>query len=115
MKDLIKQLFELDELHQEYQDNECSYEVNSKKDGNTLTIQITLKENKDKKEFEKWINSMPDDFFTEVWETLAETKNLSNLDDVYNSENYKIVIDEFKKAAKEIALKKIDNLKRILA
>ena len=72
LKQVINELFSLDNLHQEYQDNDTHYVVDSQKEGNKLTITITLKENKDKKEFERWVNNMDDDFFND---------ELDNMDD----------------------------------
>ena len=114
IKQVIEELFSMDNLHQEYQDNDTHYVVNSKKEGNKLTITITLKENKDKKEFEKWVNQMDDDLFNEVWESLSEEDALHTLDEMYNSDNYKEVIDKFKKRTREIASRKIKELQKVL-
>ena len=114
LKQVINELFSLDNLHQEYQDNDTHYVVDSQKKGNKLTITIILKENKDKKEFERWVNQMPDDFFNEVWESLSEEDNLHSLDELYNSDNYKEVIDKFKNKTKEIASSKIEKLQKYL-
>lgn len=114
LKQVINELFSLDNLHQEYQDNDTHYVVDSQKEGNKLTITITLKENKDKKEFERWVNNMDDDFFNDVWESLSEEDNLHSLDEMYNSENYKEVINRFKKKTKEIASNKIKELQKYL-
>ena len=96
LKLLVKELFGMDTLHQEYQDNDTHFVIDSKKEGNKLTITVTLKENKDKKEFEKWVNQLDDDLFNEVWESLSKEDNLHDLNDLYNSENYKQVINKFK-------------------
>ena len=113
-KALIKELFALNELHQEYQDKDTHYAIDSKKQGNTLAITITLKENKDKKEFEKWVNKLDDDIFREVWESLSEEDDLHTLDEIYNSDNYKEVISKFKNKTKEIALDKIKQLQKLV-
>jgi len=57
---------------------------------------------------------MDDDFFNEVWESLSEEDNLHSLDEMYNSENYKEVINRFKKKTKEIASNKIKELQKYL-
>ena len=51
LKALITELFKTNTLHQEYQDNDTHFVIDSIKEGNTLTIKVELKENKDKKEF----------------------------------------------------------------
>lgn len=114
LKQVINELFSLDDLHQEYQDNDTHYVVDSQKEGNKLTITITLKENKDKKEFEKWIDNMNDDLFNEIWESLSEEYNLHSLNEMYNSKNYKEVITKFKNKTKEIVSNKIEELQKYL-
>lgn len=114
LKALVKELFAMDTLHQEYQDNDTNFVVDSQKKGNTLTINITLKDNKDKKEFERWINKLDNDIFNEVWESLSEQDNLHQLDELYNSDNYKEVITKFKNKTKEVASRKIKELQKLL-
>ena len=114
LKALIRELFALNELHQEYQDKDINYVIDSKKEGNRLIINITLKDNEDKKKFEKWINQLDDDIFREVWEALSVEDNLHTLDEIYNSDNYKEVINKFKNKTKEIASNKIKKLQRLL-
>ena len=114
LKTLIKELFAMDTLHQEYQDNDTNFVVDSQKKGNTLTVTITLKDNKDKKEFERWINKLDNDIFNEVWESLSEQDNLHQLDELYNSDNYKEVITKFKNKTKEVASRKIKELQKLL-
>ena len=111
LKTLVKELFGLNELHQEYQDNDTQFVIDSQKEGNTLTIKVTLNENKDKQEFEKWLEKVDDDLFQEVLEELGETIDLQNM---YNSPNYKQVINKIKSKTKEIANYKIQQLKSIL-
>ena len=114
LKTLIEELFAMDTLHQEYQDNNINYVVDSQKEGNTLTIKITLKENKDKKEFENWVNNLDDDLFNEVWEELSEEDTLHDLNELYeNSDTYKEVITKFKNKTKEIANRKIKELQKL--
>ena len=114
LKALIRELFELNELHQEYRDKDINYVIDSKKEGNKLTINVTLKDNEDKKKFEKWINQLDDDVFSEVWEALSVEDNLHTLDEIYNSDNYKEVINKFKNKTREIASNKIKKLQRLL-
>jgi len=114
LKALIKELFSLNELHQEYQDKDTHYAIDSKKQGNTLAITITLKENKDKKEFEKWCEQLDDDIFNEVWEALSQEDNLHSLNEIYESDNYKQVINRFKLKTREIVNKRIKELQKII-
>lgn len=110
---VIKELFKLDDIHTEYQDGESNFILDSKKDGDTLTVKITLKDNKDKKEFEAWVDTLDDDMFNEVWESLSEEWNLHSLNDIYDSPNYKKVISLFKDKAQAIAKMKIEKLKSL--
>ena len=114
LKALIRELFALNELHKEYHDKDINYVIDSKKEGNKLTLNITLKENEDKKKFEKWVNQLDDDVFNEVWEALSAEDNLHTLDEIYNSDNYKEVINKFKNKTREIASNKIKKLQRLL-
>ena len=113
-KSLIKELMGLDTVHEEYQDNDTHYTVDSQKEGDTLTITITLKENKDKEEFEEWLQNVDEDLFAEVLEELNKD-GLLNLEKMYNSENYKSVIDKVKLKTKQIASRKIKELQKIVA
>lgn len=114
LKALIEELFAMNELHQEYQDNDTHYVVDSTKEGNTLTIKVQLLENKDKKEFENWLQLVDDDLFQEVLEELAEREGLTDLDALYKTKDYQKVIDRVKAKTKEIANRKIRNLKKLL-
>ena len=114
-KTLIQELFAMDTLHQEYQDNDTHFVVDTQKEGNTLTIKVTLKENKDKKEFEQWLENIDDNLFSEVLDELKETEGLHDLDEIYNSKDYKKVIDKIKSKTKEIAVRKIKELQKLLA
>ena len=112
---LVKDILNMDEIHQEYHDNDVNCVLDLvKKDENTIVLTVSLKENEDKKEFEKWANDMDDDFFNEIWESLSSKYELKKLNDEYNSGNSKKVIDLFKEEAKELAKRKIDYLKSIL-
>ena len=114
LKALINELFAMDTLHQEYQDNDSHFVVDSTREGNTLTIKVQLLENKDKKEFENWLQQVDDSLFQEVLEELAEKEGLSDINALYNSEKYQQVIDRVKAKTKEIAARKIRNLKKFL-
>lgn len=114
LKALIEELFEMDTLHQEYQDNDSHFVVDSTREGNTLTIKVKLLENKDKKEFEKWLQQVDDDLFQEVLDELAEKEGLKDISNLYNSENYQQVIDKVRSKTIELASRKIKNLKKLL-
>ncbi|MBO7734636.1 MAG: hypothetical protein J6S67_18900 [Methanobrevibacter sp.] len=111
LKALIKELFALEAMHQEYQDNDTHFIVDSNKEGDTLTVKITLKENKDKQEFEKWLENVDNDLFQEVLESFGDAFDMEK---EYNSPNYKKVIYEVKSRAKDMAAKKIKELQRVL-
>ena len=114
LKALISELMGMDELHQEYQDNDTHFVIDSTKEGNTLTVKVQLLENKDKKDFENWLQQVDDDLFQEVLEELAEKDGLSDINSLYNSENYQQVIDKVKTKTKEIANRKIKTLKKLI-
>lgn len=114
LKTLIKELFAMDGLHQEYQDNDTHFVVDSQKEGNTLTIKVQLLENKDKKEFEKWLESVDDDLFSEVLDEIKEKEGIKDLDNIYNSKDYKKAIDKIKSKTKEIAIRRIKELQKLL-
>ena len=109
---LIKELIGMDEVHYEYNDGEFNYVLDSKKDGNNLVINISKKENEDKKEFEKYINEIDDEFFAEVLEELED--DIPSLNELYKTENYKEVIDVVKDKVKELAQRKIETLEKLL-
>ena len=113
-KALIKELFGLDTTHQEYQDNDTHFVVDSQKEGNTLTIKVQLIENKDKEEFENWLQTIDDDLFGEVLDELREKEGLFNLDKLYESKDYKKVIDKVKSKTKEVASRKIKELQKLI-
>ena len=114
LKQLISELMSMSELHQEYQDNDTHFAIDSKREGNKLTIEITLKENKDKKEFESWLQTVDDDLFSEVLEELQEKEGLKNLNELYDSKDYKKVINRVKSKTKEIAARRIKELQKFI-
>ena len=87
--------------------------IDTNKEGDTLTIKVKLVENKDKKEFENWLKQIDDDLFTQVLEEL-EDEGLTNLDEIYRSANYKQTIDKVKSKTKEIALRQIKELQKLI-
>lgn len=111
---LIKELATVDSLHQEYQDNDIHYVIDANRKGDTINFSVQLKKNKDKENFEKWVGLLDDDIFNETWEALSEKYGLQNLNNLYNSKEYKKVIDKFKSQVKEIAQGKIDKLSKLI-
>lgn len=114
LKTLVAELMGMQELHQEYQDNDTHFVIDSKKEGNKLTIEITLKDNKDKKDFERWLETVDDNLFSEVLEELQEKEGLSNLNELYESKDYKRVISRVKSKTKEIAARRIKELQKLI-
>ena len=114
-KTLISELFALNELHQEYQDNDTHFVVDTQKKEDTLIIKITLKENKDKQEFEDWLSNIDDTLFEEVLDELKNKEGLINLEDMYQSKDYKKVIDRIKSKTKEIAQRRIKELQKLIS
>lgn len=109
---LIKELFEMDELHQEYTDNDISFAIDTQKvDNNTLEIKVTLNEgNKDKKEFEQWVRQIPDDIFSEILESLDD-----DIYEKYNSEKYMEIINQVRSKANSILLDRMSKYKGLLS
>ena len=114
LKTLVAELMGMQELHQEYQDNDTHFVIDSKKEGNKLTIEITLKDNKDKKDFERWLETVDDNLFSEVLEEITSEKELIDLNTKYNSEDFQEVIDKVKSKTKEVALRKIKKLQKLI-
>jgi hypothetical protein len=113
LKALVAELMGLDELHQEYQDDDTHFVIDSTKEGNTLTIKISLIENEDKKNFENWLKLVDDDLFSEVLSELSE-EGLADINAAYNSKDYKQVISKVKAKTREIAARKVKALKKLL-
>jgi hypothetical protein len=114
-KTLIKELFQVNTTHQEYQDNDAHFVVDSQRNGNTLTIKVQLLENKDKKEFENWLQQIDDDFFAEVLEELGKENEMIDLNSMYNSKDYKKVISKIKNKTRELAAKKIKEFQKFMS
>lgn len=112
---LLEELFGMEELHEEYQDNDTHFAIDvQKEDENTLNVKIVLKDNKDKKEFEAWVNDLDDEIFNETWESLSDEFGLKDLNEAYNSDDYIAVIDKFKERAKEVINNKISCYQKLL-
>lgn len=112
LKALVIELMKMDTLHQEYQDNDSHFVIDSQKEGNTLTIKVELKKNKDKKNFEKWCESIPDDLFQE---TLEKVNKNGDISERYESDKYQEVIKEFKKTFNVILNNRINSYKKLFA
>lgn len=112
LKELVQELFKMEEMHTEYQDGDTNFALDLTKENNVLTIKVTLNELKDKKEFENYVNGLDDDLYQEVIESLQG--EIKDLNDIYESENYKDVISIFKDKVKEIAEEKINYLKTLI-
>ena len=112
LKALVAELMGLDELHQEYQDNDTHFVIDSTKEGNTLTIKVQLLDNEDKKEFENWLKLVDDELFSEVLSELAEKEGIMDIEALYKSPDYKKAIDKVKAKTKEIAARKVKALKK---
>ena len=110
---LIKELSAMNELHQEYQDNNIHYVIDAIRDGNVLKFNVEIQDTKDKEEFEKWASQLDDEFFSEVWESLSKEDELHSLNELYESPNYREVIQRFKNKARQIAKRKIDTLNEL--
>lgn len=78
-----------------------------------MTIKVTLIENKDKKEFEKWLEQVDDDLFSDVLEELQK-EGLANLNELYNSEKYGEVIKKVRAKTKEVAARRIKELQKLI-
>jgi len=110
---LIKELSAMNELHQEYQDNNIHYVIDAIRDGNVLKFNVEIQDTRDKEEFEKWASQLDDEFFSEVWESLSKEDELHSLNELYESPNYREVIQRFKNKARQIAKRKIDALNEL--
>ena len=114
LKALITELMNMSELHEEYQDNDTHFVIDSQKEGNTLTIRVQLLENKDKKEFESWLQKIDDSLFEEVLDELKTKEGLKDLEALYQSNDYKKVINKVKSKTKEIAARRIKELQKLI-
>ena len=114
LKALVAELMGLDELHQEYQDDDTHFVIDTTKKDNTLTIKVQLLDNKDKEEFEEWLKQVDDDLFSEVLSELSEKEGIKDIEALYQSNDYKKAIDKVKAKTKEIARRKIKEFQKLL-
>lgn len=117
IKSLLDDLFGLDELHQEYQDNDVHFVIDTKKDGNKIIVEVETiedKQNEAKKNFEDWLKNIDDELFTEILDELRKDEELIDIESLYNSENYEEVINKVEAKAKEIIEKRIEALEDLL-
>lgn len=114
LKTLLTELMGMAELHQEYQDNDTHFVIDSQREGNTLTIKVQLLENKDKKEFESWLQKIDDSLFEEVLDELKTKEGLKDIEALYQSNDYKKVINKVKSKTKEIAARRIKELQKLI-
>ena len=107
----VKELFAMDEMHEEYKDDEIHFSIDSQKKGDsTLVITIKLKEDNVKEQFEKWVDDLDDEIFEEAVGIVNEHFN-GKMNEVYTSENYKDVINLFKATVTKLAQEKINSLR----
>lgn len=117
MREILEKLFQQEELHEEIVDNNIKYVIDVEKGtDNEINIKVTKEQvsNKDKKQFEAWVNQLDGDLFTEIWESLSEDYGLYDLNKLYESENYKKVIDLFKERTQKILNQKIEKLTKLI-
>lgn len=117
MREILEKLFQQEELHEEIVDNNIKYVIDVEKDtDNEINIKVTKEQvsNEDKKQFEAWVNQLDGDLFTEIWESLSEDYGLYDLNKLYESENYKKVIDLFKERTQKILSQKIEKLTKLI-
>ena len=117
MREILEKLFQQEELHEEIVDNNIKYVIDVEKDtDNEINITVTKEKvsNKDKEQFEAWVNQLDGDLFTEIWESLSEDYGLYDLNKLYESEDYKKVIDLFKERTQKILSQKIEKLTKLI-
>ena len=117
MREILEKLFQQEELHEEIVDNNIKYVIDVEKDtDNEINIKVTKEQvsNKDKEQFEAWVNQLDGDLFTEIWESLSEDYGLYDLNKLYESEDYKKVIDLFKERTQKILSQKIEKLTKLI-
>lgn len=117
MREILEKLFQQEELHEEIVDNNIKYVIDVEKGtDNEINIKVTKEQvsNKDKEQFEAWVNQLDGDLFTEIWESLSEDYGLYDLNKLYESEDYKKVIDLFKERTQKILSQKIEKLTKLI-
>lgn len=117
MREILEKLFQQEELHEEIVDNNIKYVIDVEKGtDNEINITVTKEQvsNKDKEQFEAWVNQLDDNLFSEIWESLSEDYGLYDLNKLYESEDYKKVIDLFKERTQKILSQKIEKLTKLI-
>lgn len=106
---LIKELMSIDQLHEEYTDDNISYVIDANREGDTLNITISLQEDTRKEDFRNWCETINDDIFVEACERFEDLTG-KTLHEAAEEELY----DEFKTVVKEVVKSKIENLQSLL-
>lgn len=117
MREILEKLFQQEELHEEIVDNNIKYVIDVEKGtDNEINITVTKEQvsNKDKEQFEAWVNQLDDNLFSEIWESLSEDYGLYDLNKCYESEDYQKVIDLFKERTQKILSQKIEKLTKLI-
>lgn len=117
MREILEKLFQQEELHEEIVDNNIKYVIDVEKGtDNEINITVTKEQvsNKDKEQFEAWVNQLDDNLFSEIWESLSEDYGLYDLNKLYESEDYQKVIDLFKERTQKILSQKIEKLTKLI-
>lgn len=117
MREILEKLFQQEELHEEIVDNNIKYVIDVEKGtDNEINITVTKEKvsNKDKEQFETWVNQLDDNLFSEIWESLSEDYGLYDLNKCYESEDYQKVIDLFKERTQKILSQKIEKLTKLI-
>lgn len=117
MREILEKLFQQEELHEEIVDNNIKYVIDVEKGtDNEINITVTKEQvsNKNKEQFEAWVNQLDDNLFSEIWESLSEDYGLYDLNKLYESEDYQKVIDLFKERTQKILSQKIEKLTKLI-
>ena len=110
---LFKELFKMNDLHEEFSSDDFSYKVDmTKVDDNHLHMEVDIQQNNkdDKAEFESWISKIPEDIFSEAISTLDE-----DIFNKYQSKDYAEVIDSVKTKINSILQDRMDSYKGLLS
>ncbi len=114
IKNLIKELGE-GTKHEEYTDGNNIYVLDLDVNKDNVLFKMSVKENKDKEEFEKWVNELDDDIFEDVWQSLSDKLGGNEkLNEMYEGKDYKKVINAFKLETMKILQSKVNKFKSML-